>query len=425
MTKVFIACLGTVATVAAAQAPRPVTGLRVMFTVPPRACPSATPPTGTIYYVATNEPGADNADCDGLSPAWKSPGHCPFKDFSAHNTFTLLRDVANVRVEVRTGRYHFGAEGFSIQGTGTTNSTRAVLTAYRDEEVVFDGDYLLNPVLRVAGQYSTVERITVEHGGGYNLRVSGTGAGNVVQCNRIGRNGSSDSLKVVDGAGPLIQYNDFYGWDSQAIDMAPGVNATVQYNDFHDSLGATAGALGTKFESHDVLFAHNHIWNSWGVNPGGISSNHAANYEAQRITIDSNLFENTLGPIAKLYSCLDCAVTNNIASTVGGGVVLGGVTVDGVSGCSSGAGCIPTTNARISGNRLRRMNGTPVRTPWLVYSTETVGLLASGNLYCTAAATAPQFFINGVSKTFVQWASAMRTDSTSVVGTEGSGACIW
>src|SRR5438045_3770265 len=51
---------------------------------PPLACPAPAPKGGTTYYVAVNQPGADNERCDGLSPTNQGNGRCPFKDFLSH-----------------------------------------------------------------------------------------------------------------------------------------------------------------------------------------------------------------------------------------------------------------------------------------------------------------------------------------------------
>src|SRR4051812_15651510 len=77
---------------------------------PVLACPSPEPVSSgaTIYYVATNESGASNDACDGLSPSDQGGGHCPFKDFLSDRTRFLLLNVKNVRVEVRAGTYRTG-----------------------------------------------------------------------------------------------------------------------------------------------------------------------------------------------------------------------------------------------------------------------------------------------------------------------------
>src|SRR5262249_45095179 len=163
------------------------------------------------------QPGASNDRCDGTSPIDNGNGHCPFKDFSSAKTFALLRGVAGVRVEVRAGVYTFPDEALSVEGTGTSDADRVVLTAYQNGSVVFDGRGVLRETIRVGGRFTGVERVTIRGAAAYNLEVGG-GSDHIVQCNIFLANVASDSLKGDNGAtNVLIRHNDFSQWDSQAI----------------------------------------------------------------------------------------------------------------------------------------------------------------------------------------------------------------
>jgi|KBSSwiS6_1023812.scaffolds.fasta_scaffold01695_3 parallel beta-helix repeat protein len=388
----------------------------------PLACPAAsTGQLGPVYYVALNEPGSSNSRCDGRSPSDQGHGHCPFKDFTSANTFQLLRGVAGVRVEVRTGIYTFATEGLSISGTGTDDAHRTVLTAYQDEDVVFDGRFSLQQVLRVSGRYTAVERVTIRSGGGHNMRVDGSNG--LVQCNRFLRNGSSDSLKGVDSAGPVsILDNEFTGWDSQAIDLTNVHNWMVARNYIHDGAGNRAGAVGMKFETSDVSVRDNAIVNSYGINMGGVSSVHHGDYEALNVTVERNTFTNVPGGFVRFYSCANCSVRNNTVFSAGGGMLALGDIVDGPSGCHDGLGCLPSAGLTVTGNALHNLSGSPANTFWGIYSREAVGLVSGGNTYCTAPGQPARFYYDGGTRaihelTFPEWVIAMGTDSTSWVGT--------
>ncbi len=391
-------------------------------TLPQLPCPTPTSgQSGPTYYVAVNEPGADDERCDGLSPVNAGNGHCPFKDFLSHRTFELLSDVAGVRVEVRAGVYTFSGEGLTVRGTGTSEAGRVVLTAYQNEAVVFDGRNSLRELIRVSGQFTALERVTVRNAAAYNVQIGG-GHDHLVQCNRFLANVSSDSLKAVEDAGAtLVRFNDFSQWDSQAIDMAYAHDWTIADNDFHDPESASGNAIGGKFGTRDVLITRNHFRNTRGLSFGGGSSPHPQDFEAYNLVAEHNTFENVAGPIVKFYSCSSCAFRDNDASNVGGGIVLGGDRLEGPSGCAGG--CRPTAGASVERNRLRDLHGSPPDIFWFVYSSETSGLVAGGNVYCTAAGENAQFTVDDRMLSFFDWTRAMGADSSSTAGTVGQGVC--
>src|SRR6185436_2535108 len=124
------------------------------------------------YYVAAGETGADNERCDGRSPSFVAAGRCPFRDFSSNRTQALLTGARAVRVELRAGTYAMPG-GLTVEGTGTSESQRVVLTNYGGEAVVLDGGSVAREVLRVSGRYVTVQGLTIQNSAAYNLEVRG------------------------------------------------------------------------------------------------------------------------------------------------------------------------------------------------------------------------------------------------------------
>jgi Right handed beta helix region len=280
--------------------------------------------TARTYYVAINEAGADNERCDGSSPTNLGGGRCPFRDFRSGRTFSLVNNVANVRLEVRRGTYNFVNEGLSITGTGRSVDESVVLAGHNGEEVIFDGEERLNATLRVAGQYVTVTGITFIRGGGYNVELRGGRQVRILN-NRFLSNRSSDSLKGTDGAADVeVRGNTFTQWDSQAIDVTNVSRWTIVDNLFHDASRGT-GPLGAKAGSRDVRFTDNRIRNAGGLSMGGTSSSHSNAYEAYSIVAERNTFDHVIGHAAMFYSCLGCRFADNTVSTAERGVRLGGV----------------------------------------------------------------------------------------------------
>jgi hypothetical protein len=392
-------------------------------TLPQLTCASPTfGQTGPTYYVAINEPGADNERCDGTSPVNQGNGRCPFKDFSSARTFALLRNVAGVRVEVRTGVYTFVSEGLSILGAGNGESGRVVLTAYQNESVVFDGRNALRELIRVGGSFTAVEKLTFRNAAAYNMQVGG-GNDHLVQCNRFLANAASDSLKGVDGAvRTIVRGNDFSQWDSQAIDLTNVSSWTIVGNDIHDPRDSTGNAIGAKFGARGVLITGNRFRNSRGLSFGGTSTAHADDFEAYDLIAERNTFENITGQIVKFYSCSNCIFRDNDAKAIGGGFVLGGDQMDGPSGCPGG--CRPTLGASILRNRLTDLRGTPSYTFWGLFRKEAEALSAAGNLYCTPADQNPRFRVDNQDLfNLADWTRAIGTDTTSIVARSDQGIC--
>lgn len=397
--------------------------------VAPLPCPSQDPVQGvTIYYVAINEPGANNDRCDGRSPVDAGNGHCPFKDFMSPRTRGLLQNVASVRVEVRAGTYSLagaGLTGLQVHGTGNSEAQRVVLTAYGDETVVFDGSQAVREVIRVSGQYTTVERVTFQNSRGYNLEVRG-GHHHRIQCNRFLANVSSDSLKG-DGGAELteVRYNEFTQWDSQAIDITDVHQWTIEGNDFHHPLASDGVALVAKFGTRDVLITRNRFHDTRGITLGGVSGAHANLYEAYNLVAEHNTFDNVTGAVVEFYSCSNCAFSDNVVNNADAGIILGGEQYDGPSGCADG--CRATRGAAVARNRIRGLRGDQEGRPntfWGVYPAELAGLSAGGNVYCTPPGSEAQFWYEGRYMGFSAWTRTVGTDSTSTVSSTDRGPCL-
>jgi len=395
--------------------------------LPPLPCPVREDVTaGTVYYIAKNEPGADNESCDGLSPTNVGGGRCPFRDFHSSRTFGLLRDAAGVRVEVRTGTYTFQGEALTLRGVGSNEAERVVLTAYEDESVVLDGEDRLREVVRLAGSNTTVERLTLRNAGAYNVEVRG-GENHRVQCNRIQANFRSDSLKGDGGAAnTLVRHNDFSQWNSQAIDMTDVRNWTVANNSFHDPALPDAFAILAKLGSRHVRIVDNDFRDSAGIWFGGVSIAHSNRFEAFDVIAENNRFVGLSGVAAKFYSCSNCAFLGNDVNGAAGGIFLSGERFDGPSGCSGG--CTPSRGTRVGGNRFRDMvaglEGGP-NTFWGMSSTEAEGLVSGGNLYCVSGGDTAKFQIDDRVLGFGEWTRSLETDESSEVKIDLDGNCAF
>ena len=393
----------------------------------PTSPTDSSPPTSAgprTYYVAANEPGADNTRCDGLAPRDEGSNRCPFRDFRSPRTAALLRGVASVRVEVRSGTYTFVGEGLSLDSTARSASETIVLAAYAGEQPVFDGEEQWNGTVRVSGQYASVEGMTFVRGGGANLEVRG---GRFVRIagNRFLSNRSSDSLKGSGGAQDVeIRNNEFTRWDSQAIDMTQSGRWTIADNTFHDPSQPRAKAIGAKFGSRDITISGNTIRAAGGVALGGTSAAHSDNYEALNVVVQGNRFESIGGHVATFYSCVGCRFVDNTIDRAERGVRLGGVGIEGPSGCAGG--CQPTRDATINGNRLRELSGdgeAPSGLFWLAESSERQGLTAANNVYCVMPGQEARFAFAGGMLGFADWVRGVQTDSSSTVAPSADAPC--
>ena len=243
--------------------------------------------SGTNYYVAAQESGADNDRCDGKSPTNQGNGNCPFRDFTATKPLHLLDSAKGVTLFVRQGTYTL-TQGIDVNGVGSSEADRVTVTAYQNEAVVFDGRNSPRELMTVSGQYVTVQGITFQNAAGYNLEVRGAKQV-IIERNRFLANGTSDSLKGDGGAADVtVRDNEFTQWDSQAIDVAGASRWTIERNRIHDPKGIEAKAIGVKFGSRDVTITNNEFSNTYGLSLGGTSSPHTNNFEAYNLSVRDN-----------------------------------------------------------------------------------------------------------------------------------------
>lgn len=415
--------------------------------VDPSACsPDALdePFAGVTYYLAVNDPGADNDACDGLAPTDEGGGHCPFKDFTSTATRALLDGKKSVRVALRKGTYVvYGWDGIRVTGIGTSEAERVILTSYRGEEVVLDtaapdgapcmGDApdtvpeCVRETVRISGHYTLVQGLTVQNGLGYHIEISG-GDHHLVRCNRVQETvvfpGRSDALKLDGGANAVtIQNNEFLRWRSQAIDLTGVHDVLIEANDFHDPLDADGGAVGMKFGTADVTIRDNTIHDLGSSTAahvfslGGTGSPHPDDAQAYRLTVTGNRISNVKGILGQFVSCQNCAFEGNDASDVGAGLLLSAASTASPECSASPDGCKPTTDARITGNRMRNFlgGGDPdgANIFIAIESGEATGFTAGDNLYCAPSESDPRFFLFDTYFPFAEWTAASGTDASS------------
>lgn len=384
------------------------------------------------YYVATNQAGASNTLCDGLSPVDAGGGRCPFKDFNSATVRAILLDGVNVRMEVRAGTYVLdGLENaIVVQGAGTSFSQATTLVAYTGEAPIFDGSNTTREVIRVTGTYVVIQGLTLQNAGAYNIEIRG-GCHVHLYNNTLLQNFSSDSLKGDGGACDVeVMGNTLRHWSSQAVDLAGVSDWLIIRNHFSQPGGSgTAKCIGQKFETVNVRVVANIFEGCGGVAMGGISSDHLGAYEASGLTVEGNVFINGTGFVFDAYSCLNCIFRNNQIYGSAYGGRLSGIATQGESGCNDGAGsCTPTTNFIDTGNVYRSLvgaSGNPKNIYWAVDTTELSAFSAGTNTYCLAAGdSTDRFAIDGAVTNFAAWKTAVSSDTTSAVAGTTTGQCL-
>ena len=420
----------------------------------------AEPKASTTYYLAIGEAGADNDACDGLAPTDEGGGHCPFKDFSSAKTMALLTDVADVRVELRAGTYLvYGWDGLAVRGTGTSEAERVVLSAYPGEHPVLDvpspdgaactgADPTTNPecvrqVVRLAGQYTVVQGLTIQNGLAYDAEING-GAHHLFRCNTLQYTAEfsqrSDQLKIDGGATDVtVRANELTGWWSQAIDITEVHGLVVEENDFHDPHDADGGATGSKFGADTVVIRNNTVHDlgsDVGTHVfalGGTGSTHPDDFEAYRVQVIGNRVWNAAGILAQVTSCKDCSVEDNEAYDLGAGVLLSAS--GDVAPCSTAPNgtCLPSEGTLIRGNRLRRMKGGTMPDSANIFVVvepgQGTGLVGEDNTYCAPSAANARFGWPNAANDGIEmlgfdaWVTKSGTDETSVVVAESDPAC--
>ncbi len=415
----------------------------------------AEPATGTTYYVAVEEPGADNDLCDGLAPTDEGGGRCPFKDFTSPAVRGVLDGASDVRLEVRAGTYRVeGWEGIRVTGSGASAAAPAVLSAYPGEAPILDVAQpdgagctdmtapsmpeCVREVVRVSGTHTIVQGLTIRNGLGYQLEVvDGTNA--LIRCNRFEETvvfpSRSDQVKLT-GASAFVEvrWNEFTAWRSQAIDMTRVTDVLVEQNDFHHPADADGGAVGMKLGTSRVVIRDNDI-HDFGADPtnqhafslGGEGAASDTEYLAYDIEITENRIWNVPGILAQLVSCRGCAIRGNSLWDSGGGVVLSASALGDPQCATSPTGCPPSLDPRIEQNRMRSLLGDgSVGAPEIPVWSEAgaaVGLVAGENLYCANVIANVAFGWEGVPLDFDAWKTQSGTDATSMLVPGSDAAC--
>lgn len=410
------------------------------------ACSAATlnePTASSTYYVAGQEPGADDDACDGLAPSDEGNGRCPFRTLNGARVRSLLVGSSGVRVELRSGTYVIaGWDGLSINGVGTSEADRTVLTSRPGETAVLDigapdgtgctaTTVQTNPdcvrqVLRITGAYVTVQGLTIQNGLAYDLEVQGDH--HLVRCNTFRYTADfaqrSDSLKVSGQTSNIdIRNNVFTQWHSQAIDITQASSVLVESNEFYEPHDADGGATGTKFGARDVTIRNNDV-HDFGTDPrahvfalGGTGTPHPDDFEAFGVHVIGNRVRNVPGILAQVVSCQACSIEDNRVSDAAAGILLS-ASGTGLADCSTAAsGCRPSEGTRITGNALRGLDGAgdPASANVFVFVEpgEDTGLFAGTNAYCAPSPDAHRFGLNQSLLTFTEWVTATGTDQTS------------
>jgi len=379
----------------------------------------------STFYVAAQESGADNGNCNGKAPTNQGNGTCPFRDFTATKTLHLLDNAKSVTLFVRQGTYTL-TQGLDINGAGSSEGERVILAAFQGETAVFDGRNSPRELVTVSGQYVTIQGITFQNAAGYNLEVRGARQV-VIQGNRFLANGASDSLKGDGGAADVtVRDNEFTQWDSQAIDMTAVSRWTIERNRIHDSRGVDAKAIGIKLGSRDVTVVDNEISNTQGISMGGTGNAHPDAYEAFNLSVRNNTFQNVGAFAAEFYSCSNCQFQGNKITAAGAGMRLLSAATEGVSGCPGG--CKPNQGVTVSGNQLRNLvggHGGPPDLFWAIEPSEVSGLSSGNNTYCEATSGSSRFWISGVFVRFDEWVRTVPTDTSSSVAARTDSRCNW
>jgi hypothetical protein len=403
------------------------------------------PKVATTYYMAIDEPGADNAACDGLAPSDQGAGHCPFKDLSTPAMRALLDNKKSTRLELRAGTYVLtGWDGLRVTGIGQSEDERVVLSAYPGEHPVLDvaapdgapctassaptTPACVREVVRISGSYTLVQGLTLQNGLAYHAEITG-GMHHVFRCNTLRETVAfamrSDQLKL-DGSATDVQvlHNDFSKFRSQAIDMAQVFDVLVEDNEFHDPIDDNAGATGTKFGSRNVTIRGNRVHDlgasgaTLAFSLGGTGSPHPDDHAAYQVHVEANRIWNVAGKLAQLVSCVECSFERNDAWDVGAGVLLSAAATGDAQCTATSAGCGANSGSRIAGNRMRGLNGggDAAQANVFVYVErgEQTGFDAGENLYCVPSGAAARFGWLGDLVDFDAWRSATASDASSL-----------
>lgn len=382
----------------------------------------------TAYYVNGPAIGADNTLCDGLTRAYVSAGHCPFKDLTSVPVRARLQSANSVTFYFcgRGTVYSVGASALVLSGTGTSSAQAVTITACDGDTPVLDGEYTARETVRLSGSYVRVVGLTITRAHDYGVECRGASHVEILN-NTITDNFASDLLKGDGGcADATVSGNVLTQWVSQCMDLAGVARWTIAGNHCSGPKMAGQPAIGCKFECDDVTVSANVLEGSAvGVAMGGVSSAHAGSYEALRMKVLGNDFYALTSFAADVYSCTSCEFRNNHVWSGVAGIRLGGIAAQGQSGCNNGAGnCTPTAGFLAAANVFRSLHATPNNSFWLVSSTDKVGLTITGSRYCTYPGDATdRYAIDSVVKTRAQWQAGVATDTDATITAMPDVAC--
>ena len=413
----------------------------------------ATPKTDVTYYVAANEPGADNELCDGLVPTNEGGNHCPFKDFTSARVREKLFFPADggygtksVTVKIRQGTYFIHPlrlfpneplQPLLINANGQSDRESVVLMNFNGEQAILDGscpanlrtcDYPDAPgkiwtILEIYGSNIIVQGLTFDNAYGRNIQIGSTDTH--IRCNKLigSYSSDSDSIKATSDEGPVYIYgNEFSGPNEQAIDGTRAQDWIIENNTVRDG-----GGFGFKFGARNILIRNNRFLGlkveKAIISLGGDgSTDHSNEYEAYNIRAEDNTFED-VHSAAGFAHCYNCTFSNNSITRAKIGVDFGEEHPSYIDGCRNGKGCLPTANAKIFNNRFRGIQYPETNLDNIFIAADSARVLnleAGNNLYCVPEGEQPIFWRGGVIpqdliRNLAVWQEKSQTDRSSQI----------
>jgi hypothetical protein len=216
--------------------------------------------------------------------------------------------------------------------------------------------------------------------------------------------------------------------------MTQVTNVLVEANEFFVPHDADGGVTGSKFGARGVIVRDNRIHDLGSdvrahvFSLGGTGTPHPHAYEAEDIHVVGNQVSNVAGILAQVVSCKGCSVEGNSLSNAGAGILVSAAAL-GLSECSaSQTGCLPSERTRITGNRMRGLNGggDPAQSNVFVAvdAGSDTGIVAGNNLYCSPAAGDARFVWGAQGMVGLsEWQALSGTDETSRAVASTDPAC--
>lgn len=315
----------------------------------------------TTYYVATNEPGASNTNCDGLAPTNEGNSHCPFENFNSQNVRNKLVGASGVKMYVREGYYtinQIGGDETGIRLIGNGDEfTPVILSGFPGETATLDAgetlvradqiiaekgeiteeDVRIRQLISMDGQYEIVEHLTIKNGFRHNILV--LGPYNIIRHNIL-IGALEDSIKVTGDAhyGSIFD-NDISFHSSQAVDYFGVDNWLIKNNDIHHpnvdpvSRIVEANGIGGKGGFTNLVITGNTIHDfdssdqlSGAIVMGGTGDLGAFKKDSEGnlkpsaafVIATNNTIYNYKGPAVRIDYCDTCEFSNNtIYDTIG------------------------------------------------------------------------------------------------------------